>query len=92
MNELPTGDHQVIRLGEETAVLVPIAEYLRLRELHLESEIARLKSELSNLRPVDQPEEYNQVFQELVDLETQRRRYAALNSPERLTGEAPAKE
>jgi hypothetical protein len=34
MTELPVGDgHQVIRLGDETAVVVPLVEYRRLREL-----------------------------------------------------------
>lgn len=34
MTELPAGDdHQVIRLGGEAAVVVPLDEYRRLREL-----------------------------------------------------------
>lgn len=34
MSELPAGDdHQVIHLGDHTAVVVPIEEYRRLREL-----------------------------------------------------------
>jgi PHD/YefM family antitoxin component YafN of YafNO toxin-antitoxin module len=34
MTELPVGDdHQVIRLGDEAAVVVPLEEYRRLREL-----------------------------------------------------------
>jgi hypothetical protein len=40
MTELPAGDdHQVIHLGGETAVVVPLAEYRHLRELEQRAEL-----------------------------------------------------
>jgi hypothetical protein len=39
MSVLPAGDfHNVIHLGDQTAVVVPLEEYLRLREAQVESE------------------------------------------------------
>jgi PHD/YefM family antitoxin component YafN of YafNO toxin-antitoxin module len=41
MTELPVGDdHQVIRLGGEAAVVVPLDEYRRLRELERRAQLA----------------------------------------------------
>lgn len=41
MTELPVGDdHQVIRLGGEVAVVVPLDEYRRLRELERRAQLA----------------------------------------------------
>jgi hypothetical protein len=39
MSQLPIGDpHETIHLGDHTAVIVPIDEYLRLREAQVENE------------------------------------------------------
>jgi hypothetical protein len=41
MSELPIGDdHQVIRLGDQIAVVVPIEEYRRLREVERRARLA----------------------------------------------------
>ena len=41
MTELRVGDdHQVIRLGGETAVVVPLEEYRKLRELERRAQLA----------------------------------------------------
>lgn len=41
MTELPVNDHhQVIRLGAETAVLVPLDEYRHLREMERRAQLA----------------------------------------------------
>jgi hypothetical protein len=41
MSELPAGDlHSVIHLGGQTAVVVPLEEYRRLRELERNAQLA----------------------------------------------------
>lgn len=46
MSELPVGDeHQVIRLGDQAAVVVPIEEYRRLREIERRAQLAEQADE-----------------------------------------------
>ena len=61
------------RSGQDSDDRYAASLLARIQELQLTREIARLKSKLGRLNPVDHQEDYNRLFGDLVALEQQRR-------------------
>jgi DNA primase len=61
------------RSGQDSDGRYATSLLARIQELQLTREIARLKSKLGRLNPVDHQEDYNRLFGDLVALEQQRR-------------------
>jgi DNA primase len=62
-----------MRIDNESAEKYISSLFARLKELALGRTIAEIKSKLQRINPIENEAEYNSIFQELLELEKERR-------------------